>query len=97
MVVAVSDSVSTLHDPSGLDLEALAALKRSGGALAEHGRGVKLARDAVIAVASDASRQAGGRKRRFVRARVKQLRLEDVTSRADIDHAGHARRRRARK
>jgi glutamate dehydrogenase (NAD(P)+) len=53
LLVAASDTTCTLHDPAGLDVAALIALKDSGGGLAEHPRGRKLARDDVIGIECD--------------------------------------------
>jgi len=53
ILVAASDSNGTIADPSGLDVEALAALKATGATLTDHPRGQKLERDAVIAVDCD--------------------------------------------
>lgn len=53
ILVAASDSSGTLADPSGLDFDALVALKNSGRPLREHGRGVKLPPDAIIDVECD--------------------------------------------
>ena len=47
-LVAVSDSAGTLTEMSGLDVDALIALKRSGGKVTDAPFGEKLARDAVI-------------------------------------------------
>jgi len=49
-LVAASDSGGTLHDPGGLDVAALVALKEEGRGLHEHGAGRKLDRDAVLEV-----------------------------------------------
>lgn len=48
ILVAASDSRGTLADPSGLDLEALIALKEAGRALCDHDKGAKHSADAVI-------------------------------------------------
>jgi glutamate dehydrogenase (NAD(P)+) len=53
LVVAAADSQGTLHDPAGLDVEALIALKQRGGHLREAGRGQVLDRDAVVGVDCD--------------------------------------------
>jgi len=50
VLVAASDSRGAIHDPKGLDVEALAALKRAGRSVAEHGAGRPLAADGLIAV-----------------------------------------------
>ena len=46
--VAVADSAGTVHDPAGLDLDALLALKAEGRSVTESERGEKLAGDAII-------------------------------------------------
>ena len=53
VLVAASDSGGTLHDPQGLDVEALIALKAAGKSVREHPRGRKLSADAVIDVECD--------------------------------------------
>jgi len=53
ILVAASDSNGTLSDPEGLDVEALARLKESGGPLLDHSKGQKLGRDAVISAECD--------------------------------------------
>ena len=53
LLVAASDTSCTLHDPAGLDIAALIALKDSGRGLAEHPRGRKLARDDVVGIECD--------------------------------------------
>lgn len=53
VLVAAADSRGTLHDPQGLDVGALIALKESGGALADAGRGRVLDRDAIVGVDCD--------------------------------------------
>ncbi len=50
VLVAASDSRGAIHDPKGLDVEALAALKSAGRSVAEHPKGRRLDRDAVIDV-----------------------------------------------
>ena len=52
-IVAASDSTGTLVDESGLDIPALAAIKRQGGALRDAARGDKRPPEAVIDVACD--------------------------------------------
>lgn len=53
ILVGVSDSHGTVADPAGLDVEALIALKDSGGRLADHAIGRKLERDAILDVPCD--------------------------------------------
>jgi glutamate dehydrogenase (NAD(P)+) len=53
VLVAASDSKGTLADPSGLDIDALMALKQSGRALREHDKGTKLPVDAILDVDCD--------------------------------------------
>jgi glutamate dehydrogenase (NAD(P)+) len=53
VLVAASDSRGTLADAGGLDVAALIALKRQGGALANHPRGEKSGRDTIIDVPCD--------------------------------------------
>jgi glutamate dehydrogenase (NAD(P)+) len=52
-LVAASDSRGTIHDPEGLDVTALAALKDQGKSVAELGRGRRLDREAVLDVECD--------------------------------------------
>ncbi|MFN3745855.1 MAG: Glu/Leu/Phe/Val family dehydrogenase [Hyphomicrobiaceae bacterium] len=53
VLVAASDSHAAVADPAGLDIEALIALKRSGGSFAECSNGQKMGRDEVVGVACD--------------------------------------------
>ena len=53
VLVAAADSAATIHDPNGLDIEALAAWKDAGKSLADYGRGEKLGRDAIVEIACD--------------------------------------------
>lgn len=53
ILVAAADSRGTLHDPAGLDVGALIALKERGAALIEAGRGRTLDRDAIVGVDCD--------------------------------------------
>ncbi len=53
VLVAAGDSSATVHDPAGLDVAALIAIKKDGKSVAESGLGAVLARDAVIAVDCD--------------------------------------------
>lgn len=52
-LVAASDSKGTLADPSGLDIDALIALKEAGHSLCKHDKGTKLPVDAIIDVDCD--------------------------------------------
>jgi glutamate dehydrogenase (NAD(P)+) len=52
-LVAAADSGATLHDPQGLDVGALIALKAGGGHLRDADRGRVLDRDAVIGLDCD--------------------------------------------
>jgi glutamate dehydrogenase/leucine dehydrogenase len=53
VLVAANDSRGTVADAAGLDVAALAALKARGQPLADHPRGRKLARDAIIDIPCD--------------------------------------------
>ena len=53
LLVAACDTGCTLHDPAGLDVAALIALKDSGRGLAEHPRGKKLSRDDIVGIECD--------------------------------------------
>lgn len=53
ILVAASDTSGTLADPSGLDIQALIALKEAGRPLLAHDRGSKLPADAIIDVDCD--------------------------------------------
>jgi glutamate dehydrogenase (NAD(P)+) len=53
IVVAASDSRGTVHDPGGLDVEALIAAKAEGRAVGEAGTGDMLGRDEIIGVDCD--------------------------------------------
>jgi len=53
VLVAASDTGGTVADPSGLDIEALIALKETGRALRDHDKGTKLPADAIIDVDCD--------------------------------------------
>lgn len=46
-LVAAADSKGTVHDPAGLDVDALIALKKSGRSVIEHDAGEKLDLDAI--------------------------------------------------
>jgi glutamate dehydrogenase (NAD(P)+) len=53
VVVAASDSRGTLHDPGGLDLGKMIALKESGRGVCDYPGGRKLARDDIIGLECD--------------------------------------------
>lgn len=53
VLVAAADSSGTLHDPAGIDVAALIALKDAGRSVLEHPKGRKLERDVVIDVECD--------------------------------------------
>ena len=53
VLVAANDSRGTIADAGGLDAAALAALKAAGRPLADHPRGEKLERDAVVGIPCD--------------------------------------------
>ena len=53
VLVGASDSKGTLADPSGLDVDALIALKETGRPLREHDKGSKSATDAIIDIDCD--------------------------------------------
>jgi glutamate dehydrogenase (NAD(P)+) len=53
LLVAASDTACALHDPAGLDIGALIALKDSGRSLAAHPRGKQLARDDIVGIECD--------------------------------------------
>ena len=53
VLVAAADSRGTLHDPEGIDVARLAAIKEGGGSVHDYPQGEKLERDAVIDVACD--------------------------------------------
>jgi glutamate dehydrogenase (NAD(P)+) len=53
VLVAAADSRGTIHDPAGLDVAALTALKDRGRPLAEAGRGQVLDRDAIVGIDCD--------------------------------------------
>ncbi len=50
ILVAASDSRGAIHDPKGLDVEALAVTKRSGRSVAEHGAGRALPGESLLDV-----------------------------------------------
>ena len=53
VLVAASDSQGTIHDPAGLDVARLTAVKEAGKSLADSGDGKTLDRDAVLDVECD--------------------------------------------
>jgi glutamate dehydrogenase (NAD(P)+) len=53
ILVAASDSEGTIHEPDGLDVAALIALKEAGRSVGASGRGRRLDRDAVLDVECD--------------------------------------------
>ncbi len=53
VLVAAADSIGTIHNPKGLDVERLIRLKESGQGVCDYPDGQKLARDAVIDVECD--------------------------------------------
>ena len=53
VLVAASDSSGTIFDPDGLDVTALTELKNAGKSVAEHDKGRRLDRDAVIDIECD--------------------------------------------
>ena len=48
ILVGVADSKATLHDPNGIDVEALTRIKAAGGSVSDYPRGKKLDRNAFI-------------------------------------------------
>ncbi|MCC6474088.1 MAG: Glu/Leu/Phe/Val dehydrogenase [Burkholderiales bacterium] len=53
VLVAACDTSATLHDPEGLDVAALSALKEAGRPLADHAGGRRLGRDDIVGVDCD--------------------------------------------
>lgn len=53
VLVAAADSKGTVHDPGGLDVDALFAIKEGGGHVTEYGRGETLDREAIVGVDCD--------------------------------------------
>jgi glutamate dehydrogenase (NAD(P)+) len=51
--VAVSDSAGTIHNPDGLDIDSLMALKSAGKSVLEYDEGVKRDGDAIIDIECD--------------------------------------------
>jgi glutamate dehydrogenase (NAD(P)+) len=52
-LIAANDSQGTIHNPQGLDIERLIALKNAGKSVLDYSEGMKLARDAVIDIECD--------------------------------------------
>ncbi len=50
VLVAAGDSRGAIHDPQGLDVAALAAEKRQGRSVGEHGKGQRIDADGLVAV-----------------------------------------------
>lgn len=53
VLVAVADSLGTIYNPEGLDVDALITLKEAGGSVVDHPEGERLERDAVIDIDCD--------------------------------------------
>lgn len=53
VLVAVADSLGTIYNPEGLDVDALITLKEAGGSVLDHPEGKRLERDAVIDIDCD--------------------------------------------
>jgi glutamate dehydrogenase (NAD(P)+) len=53
VLVAVADSCGAIHNPAGLDVNSLLALKESGGGVTDYGDAEKLERDTVIDIECD--------------------------------------------
>jgi glutamate dehydrogenase (NAD(P)+) len=53
ILVAASDSQGTIHDPQGLDVAGLIALKAAGQPVGAHGAGRKLDREAILDIDCD--------------------------------------------
>jgi glutamate dehydrogenase (NAD(P)+) len=53
LLVAVADSVCTLHDPKGIDLDSLLAIKESGGSVGGAKAGQRLDADAIVGIECD--------------------------------------------
>jgi len=53
VLVAVADSVCTLHDPRGIDLDRLLAIKESGGNVGDAKTGQRLDADAIVGIECD--------------------------------------------
>lgn len=53
VLVAASDTRGTIHNPAGLDIAALTALKAAGKSVVDHEQGSKLERDATLDIECD--------------------------------------------
>jgi glutamate dehydrogenase/leucine dehydrogenase len=53
ILVAVSDSKGALHDPRGIDLQALTATKDESGSVANHGKGHRITAEELFGVECD--------------------------------------------
>lgn len=53
VLVAIADSVCTLHDPRGIDLDRLLAIKESGGNVGDAKTGQRLDAEAIIGIECD--------------------------------------------
>ena len=53
VLVAASDTGGAIHDPAGLDVPALLALKEAGKSVREHPRGAKLAAEEIVGIECD--------------------------------------------
>jgi glutamate dehydrogenase (NAD(P)+) len=53
VLVAAADSSGTLHDPEGIDVAALSALKDAGKSVLDYPTGEKLDRDAIVGIECD--------------------------------------------
>ncbi len=53
ILIAAADSHGTIHDQSGLDIQALSVLKRDGKAVTDHTIGEKLGREDIVGVDCD--------------------------------------------
>ena len=52
-LIAASDSRGTLHDPDGIDVAQLIALKKAGGAVCDYPGGARLESEAIIGIECD--------------------------------------------
>lgn len=53
ILIAATDTGGTIHDPAGLDVAALTALKEAGRSVTDHDRGSRLDRDACLDIECD--------------------------------------------